>query len=288
LTVHYQTQPIPTPIAWYAHQAPLWFQELSCGVVFFAELVISFLVLGPRRFRLFALPFLIGLQVLILLTGNYAFFNWLAIALCVFLIDDSWLPRVETRFVPGRVRRTVALSMMVLIGILSASLFMQTLTGRLPAVTRGLVGLAAPFGLAGSYGLFATMTTRRPEIIIEGSNDGTEWLAYEFRYKPGRLDRALPWVAPHQPRLDWQMWFAALGTYRENGWFINTLARLLQGSPEVLALMERNPFPNQPPKYIRAQLYEYRFTSWNDRNWWTRTLVGPYVPAISLENLEAR
>ena len=132
------------------------------------------------------------------------------------------------------------------------------------------------------------MTTRRPEIVVEGSNDGENWLAYVFRYKPGRLDRAPPWVAPHQPRLDWQMWFAALGSYRENAWFVNTLARFLQGSPEVLALIERNPFPGKPPKYIRAQLYEYRFTSGKDRNWWTRTLLGTYVPAISLEDLETR
>jgi lipase maturation factor 1 len=288
LTVHYQTQPLPTPFAWYAHQAPLWFQKLSCGVVFFVELIIPFLVLGPRRFRAAALPFLVGLQVLIMLTGNYAFFNWLALALCMFLIDDSRLPRVQSTFVPGRARRAVAWSMTILIGVLSTSLFVQAVTGRLPAATRGLVGLAAPFGLSSSYGLFATMTTRRPEIVIEGSNDGTTWQEYEFRYKPGRLDRAPPWVAPHQPRLDWQMWFAALGSYRENGWFINTLARFLQGSPEVLALIEKNPFPNKPPKYIRAQLYEYRFTSGKDKNWWQRTPLGMYVPAISMEDLEAR
>jgi predicted DCC family thiol-disulfide oxidoreductase YuxK len=288
LMVHYQTQPIPTPLAWYAHQAPAWFQKLSCAVVFFVELAIPILVLGPRRFRTFALPFLIGLQVLILLTGNYAFFNWLAIALCIFLIDDSWLPSVKSKSVAGRAHRAVAWSMTILIGVLSGSLFYQALTGRLPAATRSLVGLATPFGLSSSYGLFATMTTRRPEIVIEGSSDGTTWLAYEFRYKPGRPDRAPPWVAPHQPRLDWQMWFAALGTYRENGWFVNTLARLLQGSPEVLALIERNPFPDKPPRYIRAQLYDYRFTEGKDRNWWTRTPVGMYVPAISLENLEAR
>ena len=162
LTVHYQTQPIPTPFAWYAHQAPIWFQKLSCGLVFFVELAIPILVLGPRRFRLFALPFLVGLQVLILLTGNYAFFNWLAIALCIFLIDDGWLPKVQSTFVPGRVRHTVAWSMTILIALLSGSLFMQSITGSLPLATRGLVGLATPFGLTSSYGLFASMTTSGP------------------------------------------------------------------------------------------------------------------------------
>ena len=191
LTVHYQTQPIPTPLAWYAHQAPIWFQKLSCGLVFFVELAIPILVLGPRKFRLFALPFLVGLQVLILLTGNYAFFNWIAIALCIFLIDDSWLPKMQSTFVPGRVRQTVAWSMTILIAIAQhISLHASPLRVACPLPLAGLVGLAMPFGLTSSYGLFANMTTRRPEIVVEGSNDGENWLAYEFRYKPGRLDRA--------------------------------------------------------------------------------------------------
>jgi hypothetical protein len=133
------------------------------------------------------------------------------------------------------------------------------------------------------------MTTTRPEIVIEGSADGNDWREYEFRYKPGRLDRRPPWVAPHQPRLDWQMWFAALGSYRENIWFLNVLARLLQGTPEVLALFEHNPFPNAPPAYVRARLYDYRFTDWAARrrtgDWWTRTPTGMYVPAVSLKDL---
>jgi hypothetical protein len=137
--------------------------------------------------------------------------------------------------------------------------------------------------------LFASMTTIRPEIVIEGSNDGASWLEYEFRYKPGRLDRSPPWVAPHQPRLDWQMWFAALGSYRENMWFLNLLARLLQNRPEVLAQLERNPFPDTAPRLLRASLYEYRFTDWKTRdetgNWWTRTAVGLYTPPVALQDL---
>jgi predicted DCC family thiol-disulfide oxidoreductase YuxK len=301
LLVHYQTQPIPTPLAWYAHQLPVWFQKFSCFAVLFIELVISILVLGPRRIRLFAAPWLIGLQVLILLTGNYAFFNWIAIGLCVFLVDDAWLARFLPRswiaraantsvgFVPVRFRLRVAWSVGIVIAILSCSIVAQSIFGDLPDSARALVAFAAPFGISSSYGLFANMTTTRPEIVIEGSNDGAIWLEYEFKYKPGRLDRPPPWVAPHQPRLDWQMWFAALGTYRENVWFLNTLARLLQGTPEVLRLIERNPFPDRPPKLLRAQMYEYRFTEWRTRRetgkWWTRTPLGLYVPSVSLENL---
>jgi lipase maturation factor 1 len=221
--------------------------------------------------------------------------------LCLFLMDDSLLSRMlpaswmraatrdQTRWIPLRTRRTVAWAVTILIAVLSGSLFVQTLTGHSPAVTRSLVSFAAPFGVTSSYGLFATMTTKRPEIVIEGSNDGTNWLEYEFKYKPGRLDRPPPWVAPHQPRLDWQMWFAALGTYQENVWFVNLLARLLQGRHEVLALIQTNPFHDRPPRFIRARLYEYRFTDRANRretgNWWIRTPVGLYVPPVTLEDL---
>ena len=142
------------------------------------------------------------------------------------------------------------------------------------------------------YGLFRVMTKSRPEIIIEGSADGNEWLPYEFRWKPGALERAPRWVAPHQPRLDWQMWFAALGNYRQNPWFVSLLERLLRNTPAVTRLLERNPFPETPPRYIRARLYEYRFTTWAEHratgNWWKREESGEYLPAISLENFDRR
>jgi lipase maturation factor 1 len=130
------------------------------------------------------------------------------------------------------------------------------------------------------------MTTNRAEIIVEGSNDGEHWQAYEFKYKPGDLKRRPAFVEPHQPRLDWQMWFAALGDYQQNPWFLNFCARLLQGSPQVLALMEKNPFPDAPPKYIRAELYEYHFTDTATRRktgeWWRRERLGDYLPVISI------
>lgn len=288
LQVHFQTQPIPTPLAWYVHQMPAWFLQASCFLVLTIELCVPFLVFGPRRVRLFALPWLVGLQLVILATGNYAFFNWLSIALCLFLLDDAILPdrwRQRPPFIRTRVRLAVARAAAVVIAILSGLYLAHTLRVPLPASARALISTAAPFGISSSYGLFATMTTTRPEIIIEGSNDGAEWREYEFRYKPGRLDRRPPWVAPHQPRLDWQMWFAALGSYQENVWFLNLLARLLQGNAVVLAQLERNPFPGAPPRFIRASLYDYRFTDGGTGRWWNRSLLGTYVPVVSLANL---
>jgi hypothetical protein len=131
------------------------------------------------------------------------------------------------------------------------------------------------------------MTTQRPEIILEGSNDGQNWLPYEFKYKPGDLQRAPPVVAPHQPRLDWQMWFAALGSYASNPWFLRFIERVLTGSPEVLRLIAKNPFPDKPPRYIRAVLYDYHFTTpeekSQDGSWWRRQPLDLYLPPATLE-----
>ena len=138
------------------------------------------------------------------------------------------------------------------------------------------------------YGLFAVMTTSRPEIILEGSDDGQNWKAYEFKYKPGDVNRQLPWVAPYQPRLDWQMWFAALSNYQNNPWFSQLMLRLLEGSPDVLKLLAMNPFPNKPPRFVRARTYDYHLSDASTRRAtgaiWTRTESGEYFPAVSLRH----
>jgi hypothetical protein len=149
-----------------------------------------------------------------------------------------------------------------------------------------VVQAVAPFEIINTYGLFASMTSRRPEIVIEGSNDGETWLPYEFKYKAGDLSRRPRFVEPHQPRLDWQMWFAALGDYEHDPWIVHFMARLLEGRPEVLGLMGRNPFPNGAPRYVRALVYEYRFTTPSEKkatgDWWHRELKGVYVPPLAL------
>jgi hypothetical protein len=142
------------------------------------------------------------------------------------------------------------------------------------------------FGLVNHYGLFAVMTTKRMEIQIEASLDGQTWQPYLFRYKPGPLNRRLPWVEPYQPRLDWQMWFASLSAARNNPWFIRTMVALLRDSKPVKGLFEQTPFGGAQPKFVRATIYEYHFTSWDEHqktgNYWKRELKGLYFPAISL------
>ena len=132
------------------------------------------------------------------------------------------------------------------------------------------------------------MTTTRPEIVVEGSNDGENWLAYEFRYKPGDLRRAPPIVAPHQPRLDWQMWFAALGRVEENRWFASFVEKVLRGEPAVMGLLARNPFPGSPPQYVRARLYRYQFTKIGEEGWWRREEQGVYLPPVGLAGVNLR
>ena len=239
-----------------------------------------------------------GFQVSIMITGNYCFFNWLTLALCVLLLDDGvwprgWGERVQrVAAIPRRggwgawIRMPVLalLFLMSLVPLVGALRLATAPLGPLPRI----YGLASPLRTVNSYGLFAIMTTKRPEIIVEGSADGVRWLPYEFRYKPGDVGRRPGFVAPHQPRLDWQMWFAALSEYRQEPWFLNFCQRLLEGSRPVLGLLEKNPFHAAPPRFIRAVVYDYHFTDAAARRatgaWWRRDMKGLYCPVLTLES----
>jgi hypothetical protein len=303
LDFHYYTQPLPTPVAWYMYQMPEWFHKFSVGFMFFIELVVPFFIFAPRRFRFAAAAGIIFLQVLIALTGNYTFFNLLSVTLCVLLFDDAFLQRfppkrlreaMDTKQSPGESRSTFSLKQLGIGVLAGAIIFLGSIQiagvivkyQNLPGVLQKTLLWVSPLRIVNNYGLFEVMTTSRPEIIIEGSDDGQNWLEYGFKYKPGDLKRPPPWVAPYQPRLDWQMWFAALGSYQDNPWFINLMVRLLQGSPDVTGLLEKNPFPSRLPSYIRAVLYEYRFTDIHTRRatgaWWQRELKGLYFPPVAL------
>jgi hypothetical protein len=297
---------LPTWLGWYAHQLPAGFHKISCGVMLFIELIVPFLIWAPRRPRFVAFWAFVALQLAILLTGNYTFFNCLALVLCLPLLDDQAILRWCPQFLQirmgealawqtspaarrGRVLQRalvfpVAALILVLTGVQMAGSFRTSVPW--PEAVVALYRWAEPFRSVNHYGLFAVMTTSRLEIIVEGSQDGQTWRAYDFTDKPGDLAVRPRFVAPHQPRLDWQMWFAALGTVQDNPWFVNFSIRLLQGSPAVLRLLRHDPFPNAPPKYIRASLYEYHFTSASERkqngHWWRREPKGLYGRPISL------
>jgi len=215
----------------------------------------------------------------------------LTMVLCILLLDDAALPAWCRRFYRPRPAAALwrrGLLLPVALGLVVLSVPPLVGAFRVRVAWPSWLTVGAAWRSVNGYGLFANMTNPRYEIVIEGSADGAHWQAYEFRYKPGDPDRRPGFVAPHQPRLDWQMWFAALGRYQDNPWFLNLCVRLLQGEPAVLRLLAENPFPEQAPKLIRARLYEYHFTDPATRRvtggWWRRELKGEYCPIISLRD----
>lgn len=287
---YYETEPLPNRGGWYAHHLPPSLQRASTAGVLGLECLAPLLALGPRRLRKVAFGLLTGLQGAFALTGNYGFFNLLSAALGLWLLDD---PRKAKRRRARPLDVLLGAPLFALSGVQLALRFPKgrRLLLKLGPLARGLARLERllmPFRAVNPYGLFSVMTVRRPEIAIEGSNDGITWREYKFRYKPGSLTEPPRQVAPHQPRLDWQMWFAALS--HPPGWFVAFLARLLEGSPEVLGLLKENPFPERPPLYLRAVLYDYRVASMEERKrtgaWWGRERLGLYFPPVSLKPQE--
>ena len=283
---HYETQPLPTRMGWMAHQLPLWCHQTSTVIMFAIELVAPFLIFAPVPLRHLAAAMFLVFMALIQLTGNYGIFNLLGGALAVLLFDDKILLPVFQKLCgvtlpmpfpsgsPG-IHWTVA-TLAVLILALSFKSLLCQIRGRpgWPGSLARLFDLLEPFRLVNSYGLFAVMTRGRPEIIIEGSEDGVNWREYEFKWKPGDVKRAPRFAGPHLPRLDWQMWFAAQEPETRSGWFDRFLERLLTCSPSVLSLLRKDPFPQGPPRHIRVVSYGYCFTNWKEhsatQHWWQR------------------
>lgn len=294
LDYHYYTQPLPTFIGWYLHHWPRWFRKASVAAVYITEIALPLLIFGPRECRYVACTGIVFLMILILATGNYCFFNPLTIALAALLLDDSvWRHILPQSLLPAGAPASAACEWQWLHVLLAAFVLLMSIpqllracfpSVRLPKALCLLVRELEPLRLVNGYGLFRSMTTRRAEIIIEGSQDGATWKEYRFRYRPGDVKKRPAFVEPHQPRLDWQMWFAALSYFHETLWFQCFLARLLTGSPDVLKLLAENPFPDQPPRFIRCAYYEYFFTSPAERKaagaWWRRTYLGPYTPVL--------
>jgi len=310
LDYHYWSQPLPTVFGWWADKSPEWFKHFSVAFCLVVEIIVPFFIWAPRRLRLIAAGLLIFLQLMIAITGNYCFFNLLTIALCLLLIDDSvvgpgrrmaggqsvepsGLPAVALakagRALPQRLCVYTGIIVIIVTLPINAWLIFSACKplSRPPRALANLYERLQAFRIVSGYGLFRVMTKDRGEIILEGSSDGIDWVPYEFKWKPGDVKRAPGWCAQHQPRLDWQMWFAALGTPRENPWFIALIYRLLHGSHEVNDLLTNNPFPHEPPRYIRAMFYRYRFTTLDELRhsgaWWKREELREYLPTLSLE-----
>jgi len=303
LDYHYWSQPLPTVFGWWADKSPEWFKHFSVAFCLVVEIIIPFFIWAPRRPRLIAAGLMIFLQFAIAITGNYCFFNLLTIALCLLLIDDAAVGTdrhsvgIPTPGAPSgralaiRLCGYASIAVVVVTLPINAWLIFSAFKPRArpPHALATVYEQLEAFRIVNGYGLFRVMTKDRCEIVLEGSADGVEWLSYEFKWKPGDVKRAPGWCAPHQPRLDWQMWFAALENPRENPWFFGLIVRLLQGSQDVNRLLAHNPFPDKPPSYVRAMFYRYRFTTVIELRqtgaWWKRQELREYLPTISVDQL---
>lgn len=288
IAYHYQTQPLPNTVAWYVHKLPMWFHKFSTALMFFIELIVPFALLGTQQMRLFAFFALAGLQFVIWLTGNFSYLNHMTVVLCLILVSDKYLDLIFPA-VPAPMPSPMLLD--IVISVAGGVLILIQLISlwhyfRPNKTCSRVLSWVQECHIGNHYGIFAVMTTKRYEIVIEGSDDGVEWQEYLFRFKPSELSRRPRRISPYQPRLDWQAWFLPFSSYETQWWFQNFLMRLLQGSPEVLKLLRYNPFPEKPPQYIRALAYDYEFTTFKEKketgNWWKRTLVGPYSPRLTL------
>jgi Lipase maturation factor len=293
LDYHYQTQPMPNPLSWYFHWAPEWTHHAGVWVNHFAELVAPFGLFLPQPIASIAAIVIILFQGLIMASGNLSWLNLLTIAIAIPALDDRFLrplfrmaaPQLHDPWLAHKVAvallavLVVALSVRPIANMISPRQIMNTSFNSLH--------------LVGTYGAFGGITRTRYEVVVEGTDNefpggASEWREYEFRGKPTGTGRCPPQVAPYHLRLDWLMWFAAMGDYWDNPWFVPFVSKLLQGDRDTLGLLRFNPFADHPPRFVRATLYRYEFTSPEERRqngqWWKRQYVREYLPAVSLRN----
>ena len=290
LDYFFETQPMPNPLSWYMHHLPR--SVLHGGVAFnhFVELVVPFGFFLPQPYAGIAGLFTIVFQLLLIVGGNLSWLNWLTLVLAIGTLDDrflSWLPVSVPTLQPIRAAQRFAVAgLAVVVGMLSIAPTVNMLS---PAQVMNTS--FNPLQIVNTYGAFGSITKTREEVIIEGTDaetvtDTSVWHEYEFRGKPGDLRQMPPQVAPYHLRLDWLMWFAAMSSASDYPWFPELMVKLLQADPPTLSLLRSNPFPDRPPRWIRAELYRYKFTTADERRqtgrWWNRERVSPYLPAVRL------
>ena len=299
LVFHYETQPVPSPVSWLLHQGPQWFHQLGVAYNHFVELIVPFMLLGPRRLRHVGGAFTALFQVILIASGNLSFLNWLTLFVAIACFDDSfwsrvvpaaWAARVPVleaaRVQPSRVRTGVIALLAVTVAVLSVGPVVNMLSPRQAMNTS-----FDPLHLVNSYGAFGSVGRERDEIVIEGTLDAkpdahARWLAYELPCKPGDPERRPCLITPYHYRLDWQMWFAAMSQAPDEPWLIRLAYQLLRAEPAVLDLFAHDPFSGKPPRYLRMELYRYRFTTFGEKGWWKRERIGSYLPPVSRDHPE--
>jgi Lipase maturation factor len=298
LYYHYETQPIPNPLSPLLHFMPQWFHKLGALWNHFNELVAPWFVFGPRRTRHVAGFLLVSFQIILILSGNLSFLNWVTIIPALACFDDSWFARILPKGLTqralqanagakiSRAQHVVIPGFVLLVAVLSFFPIANLVSSRQAMNTS-----FDPLHLVNTYGAFGSVGQERNEIIFEGSDDAmitpeSQWKAYEFKCKPGDPFRRPCVISPYHYRLDWQIWFAAMSGPDQYPWTLHFVWKLLHNDSGVLSLLANNPFPNAPPRHIRAELYHYQFAPWGDgsRAWWARTRVASWLPALSVRD----
>jgi hypothetical protein len=300
LYYHYETQPIPNPISRYLHFAPQCFHKFATGWNHFVELIVPWFSFGPRHARHVAGILLVSFQIFLIISGNLSFLNYVTIIPFLACFDDTFLRRILPKAVveraeqaaqqsePSRAQIGFAVALSILVAYLSIAPVTNLASGRQIMNTS-----FDPLDLVNTYGAFGTVGRERPEIVFEGTGDefitgDTQWKEYEFKAKPGAPNRRPPFVAPYQPRIDWQIWFAAMASPAEYPWTLHFVWKLLHNDPGTLSLIANNPFANSPPHYIRARLYRYQFAPLGEKAWWKREQIGEWLPALAIDDPQFR
>ncbi|XP_065900039.1 lipase maturation factor 1-like [Dysidea avara] len=305
---HYETQPVPNPLSYYLHHMPTIIHTLETFGNHFVELVAPLLLFLPRPFNIAGGLIQISFQVILIVSGNLSFLNWLTILPSIFCLDDAFLSCLFSMDTKRRVvgikrseqkghhpwgyyvRHVSGWMLALLLGYLSVPVVMNLFSSRQLMNTS-----FDPLRIVNTYGAFGSVTKQRTEVIIEGSREnaggGQTWLEYEFKCKPGNVTRRPCWISPYHYRLDWLMWFAAFQRYQHNPWLIHLVAKLLKGDKDVISLLSHDPFPNIPPRFIRARHYLYHYASPGSSEamkgqWWTRELIGDYLPIVTINSLQ--
>ena len=292
LDYHYETQPMPNPLSWYFAHGPEWTRKAGVAFNHFSELLIPFLYFLPQPLATIGALVTIVFQGMIFASGNLSWLNFLTMVLAIPAIDGRYLSallpvRAPELHAPHLGYRIAVAALAIMVAGLSIQPIRNMLSPRQIMNTS-----YNPYHLVGTYGAFGGITRQRFEVVVEGTDDAvltpsTAWKEYEFKGKPNDVSRMPPQIAPYHLRLDWLMWFAAMSSYYDYPWFVNFVAKLLENDRPVLGLLKSNPFPDHAPKFVRAELYEYHFANPEARRrtgqWWVRTRVGPWFPAVSLE-----
>ena len=290
LNTFYETQPIPNPLSWYFHWAPQWVHKSGVLVNHFVELIVPFGLFLPQPGASIAALLIIAFQLSLMLSGNLSFLNLLTIVIAIPALDGRLLAWARLPIPLPEAARATKYAMIAL-GVITGVLSIPPVLNMI-SPNQFMNASFNPLHLVNTYGAFGSITTKRYEIVVEGTADALPnatslWREYGFKAKPGDVMRRPPQIAPYHLRLDWLMWFAAMGSYEENPWLVNFMAKLLEGDHGVLSLLEENPFPGQPPRNVRALLFLYRFTTPAERAqtgaWWKRELQGTWLPPLSLD-----